>query len=177
MKKLLITGFDPFGGESVNPSWEAVKLLPDTIDDIKLVRIQVPTAFVRSGEVLREAVLREKPDVILCVGQAGGRAALTVERVALNLMDAPIPDNDGDSPRDLPVIDGGEDGIFSSLPVKAMGKRICSSSASVTSVSGPQGMEFPICTRLVSISSRIYLVMIPRCPSYSISPCSCMVLR
>lgn len=118
--KFLITGFDPFGGETVNPAWEAVKLLPDTLMGHELVRLQVPTAFVRSGEVLREAVLREKPDIILCVGQAGGRAALTVERIAVNLMDAPIPDNDGDSPKDAPVVQDGPDGIFATLPVKAM---------------------------------------------------------
>lgn len=118
--KLLITGFDPFGGETVNPAWEAVKLLPDTVSGHELVRLQVPTAFVRSGEVLKEAFLREKPDIILCVGQAGGRAALTVERIAVNLMDAPIPDNDGDSPMDAPVVQGGPDGIFATLPVKAM---------------------------------------------------------
>lgn len=118
--KILITGFDPFGGETVNPAWEAVKRLPDRIGDKELVRIQVPTAFVSCGEVLEEAVLREKPDIILCVGQAGGRAALSVERVALNLMDAPIPDNDGDKPSDAPVVPGGPDGIFATVPVKAM---------------------------------------------------------
>lgn len=118
--KFLVTGFDPFGGESINPAWEAVKLLPDTISGHELVRIQLPTAFVRSGEALREAVLTHRPDVILCVGQAGGRAELSVERAALNLIDAPIPDNDGDAPQDVPVIPGGPDGLFSTLPVKAM---------------------------------------------------------
>ena len=118
--KFLITGFDPFGGETVNPAWEAVKSLPDTLNGAEIVRIQVPTVFVRSGAVLEEAVRWEKPDVVLCVGQAGGRTALTVERIAVNLMNAPIPDNDGHTPQDEPVIFGGPDGIFATVPVRAM---------------------------------------------------------
>ena len=95
MKKLLITGFDPFGGESVNPAYEAVRLLPDVVAEIKLCKLEVPTEFVRSGAVLRDALAAERPDAVLCVGQAGGRAAITPERVAINQIDSRIPHNAG----------------------------------------------------------------------------------
>ena len=98
MKKLLITGFDPFGGELVNPAYEAVRLLPDVVAGIRLCKLEVPTEFVRSGAVLRDALAAERPDAVLCIGQAGGRAAITPERVAINLMDARIPDNAGFRP-------------------------------------------------------------------------------
>ena len=94
-KKLLITGFDPFGGESVNPAFEAVRLLPDEIAGFKLCKLEIPTEFIRSGVILKGALRTEQPDTVLCVGQAGGRTAVTPERVAINLMDARIPDNTG----------------------------------------------------------------------------------
>ena len=102
MKKLLITGFDPFGGEAVNPAFEAVRLLPDEIAGLKLCKLEIPTAFIRSGVILKEALRTERPDAVLCVGQAGGRTAITPERVAINLMDARIPDNAGCQPVDTP---------------------------------------------------------------------------
>lgn len=120
MKKLLITGFDPFGGEHVNPSWEAVKLLPDSIGEYELCKLQIPTVFGLAAEtVLREA-RQTGPDVIICVGQAGGRAAVTPERIGINLRDARIPDNQGNAPADQPIVPGGPDACFSTLPVKAM---------------------------------------------------------
>lgn len=120
MKKLLITGFDPFGGECVNPSWEAVKLLPDSIGEYELCKLQIPTVFGLAAEtVLREA-RQTGPDVIICVGQAGGRAAVTPERIGINLRDARIPDNQGNAPADQPIVPGGPDACFSTLPVKAM---------------------------------------------------------
>ena len=76
--KILITGFEPFGGESVNPSWEAVKLLPDTIDGHTVVKKLLPCVFVKAGDVLDAEIEREKPDFVLCVGQAGGRADETL---------------------------------------------------------------------------------------------------
>ena len=87
-KKLLITGFNPFGGESVNPAFEAVRLLPDEIAGFKLCKLEIPTEFIRSGVILKGALRTEQPDTVLCVGQAGGRTAVTPERVAINLMDA-----------------------------------------------------------------------------------------
>lgn len=118
--KVLITGFDPFGGETINPAWEAVSRLPDRIGDIDVAKLQVPTIFGQSVRLVMQAVLAEKPDAVICVGQAGGRPAITPERVAVNCMDAPIADNAGYVPQDVPVIPGGPDGYFSTLPIKPM---------------------------------------------------------
>lgn len=119
VKKILITGFDPFGGETINPALEAVHLVQPP-EGVELVRLEVPTVFGTSAMVLAQAAEREKPDVILCVGQAGGRDSVTPERVAINLMDASIPDNAGCQPVDEPVVPGAENALFSTLPVKAM---------------------------------------------------------
>ena len=122
--KILITGFDPFGGETVNPAYEAVKLLPDTIAGAEIIKLEVPTRFHRAGAVLEDAMQRHKPDAVICVGQAGGRAAITPEKVAINLMDGRIPDNAGYQPVDVPIREGGETAYFTSLPVKAMVQRM-----------------------------------------------------
>ncbi len=122
--KILITGFDPFGGETVNPAYEAVKLLPDTIAGAKIIKMEVPTQFFRAGEVLEAAMQKHKPDAVICIGQAGGRAAITPEKVGINLMDGRIPDNAGYQPVDVPIREDGEMAYFSSLPVKAMVHRI-----------------------------------------------------
>lgn len=118
--KILVTGFDPFGGEIVNPAYEAVKLLPDTIAGAQIIKLQVPTRFALSGTVLEAAVNEHLPDAVICVGQAGGRSAITPERVAINLADASIPDNAGDQPVDEPIRKDGAPAYFTSLPVKAM---------------------------------------------------------
>lgn len=122
--KILITGFDPFGGETVNPAYEAVKLLPDTIAGAEIIKLEVPTRFHRAGAVLEDAMQRHKPDAVICVGQAGGRAAITPEKVAINLMDGRIPDNAGYQPVDAPIRADGETAYFTSLPVKAMVQRM-----------------------------------------------------
>ncbi len=122
--KILITGFDPFGGETVNPAYEAVKLLPDTIAGAEIIKLEVPTQFHRAGVVLEDAMREHKPDVVICVGQAGGRAAITPEKVAINLMDGRIPDNAGYQPVDEPIRADGETAYFTSLPVKAMLQRM-----------------------------------------------------
>ena len=118
--KILLTGFDPFDREKVNPAFEAVKLLPGTIAGAQIVKLEVPTQFVRAGEAMAE----HKPDVVICVGQAGGRAAITPEKVAINLMDGRIPDNAGYQPVDVPIREDGETAYFTSLPVKAMVQRM-----------------------------------------------------
>ena len=120
MMKILITGFDPFGGESVNPAYEAVKLLPDEIGGAQIVKREVPTVFGKSGTVLEEAILTEQPDAVICVGQAGGRSGICVEKTAINFQDARIPDNENQQPIDKPVKEDGETAYFASLPVKAM---------------------------------------------------------
>jgi len=118
--KILITGFEPFGGEPINPSWEAVRRLPDKIADAEVIKVQIPTVFGRSADVVREAIIEHDPDVIVSVGQAGGRFAVSPERVAINLDDGRIPDNDGQQPIDTPIREDGPPAYFSSLPVKAM---------------------------------------------------------
>ena len=117
---LLITGFEPFGGETVNPSWEAVKLLPDSIGPHRICKLQVPVVFGLAADCVIAAAEELRPERILCVGQAGGRPAMTPERVALNLRDASIPDNAGAQPCDEPVIPGRPAAYFSTLPVKSM---------------------------------------------------------
>ena len=124
MKKLLITGFDPFGGESINPSWEAVNGLPDTVGEWQLTKLQVPTVFGKAGETVLAAAKELQPDAILCVGQAGGRAAVTPELVAINLRYGRIADNAGVSPMDEPVVPNGPAAYFSTLPVRAMAQAV-----------------------------------------------------
>lgn len=124
MKKLLITGFDPFGGEAVNPSWEAVKLLPDTVDDFVLCKLQIPTIFGAAAEKVLEKAAEFNPDVILCIGQAGGRTAVTPERIAVNIRDARIPDNAGSQPHGEFVAPDGPAAYFSTLPVEKMAEAI-----------------------------------------------------
>lgn len=92
--KILVTGFEPFGGAVINPAYEAVKLLPDVIVEAEVIKIEIPTVFGRDEEVVRVAVEKHHPDAVLCVGQAGGRSGITVEKVAINLMEARIPDNE-----------------------------------------------------------------------------------
>lgn len=118
--KILVTGFDPFGEDTINPAIEAVKRLPNTIDGAKIIKLEIPTVFHKSAKVVREAILAEKPDYILNIGQAGGRTDLTPERVAINLDDARIKDNEGQQPIDLPIQNDGDAAYFSQLPIKAM---------------------------------------------------------
>ena len=118
--KILITGFQPFGGQSVNPAWEAVKKLPDVLGDKVLWKLEIPVTFGGAFDAVEAKAAEIDPDVILCVGQAGGRDAVTPERIAVNLQDASIPDNAGNQPVDLPVVADGANAYFTSLPVKAM---------------------------------------------------------
>lgn len=120
MKKLLLTAFTPFDGEKINPALEAVKLVKDRIGNLLIVKLEVPTVFGKSIDTVREAIEREKPDFVLSIGQAGGRAEICPERVAINLDDARIPDNEGNQPIDEPIFPDGENAYFSTLPVKAM---------------------------------------------------------
>ena len=118
--KILVTGFDPFGGEKVNPALEAVKSLPSVIHGAEIRWVEIPTVFYKSAEILETEIVRYQPDVVLCIGQAGGRASLTPERVAINQDDARIPDNQENQPIDTPIRLDGEAAYFSTLPIKAM---------------------------------------------------------
>lgn len=124
MKKLLITGFDPFGGEHINPSWEAVRLLPEMVGEYRLTILQIPTVFGRAAEEILAAAKELQPDVILSVGQAGGRKAITPEVIGINLREAAIPDNAGNRPVNTPVLEDGPDAFFATVPVREMVKGI-----------------------------------------------------
>lgn len=118
--KVLITGFDPFGGEPINPAYEAVKKMSDQIGDCQVVKCEVPTVFGKSVEVLTAAIAKEQPNAVICVGQAGGRFTICPEVVAINLDEARIPDNEGNRPHDAAIESDGKNAYFSTLPNKAI---------------------------------------------------------
>lgn len=120
MKTLLITAFEPFGGESENPSALALELLPDTIGGIRLEKRLLDVTFIGAKEKICRYVDEIKPDYAICLGQAGGRFAITPERIAINVMDARIADNAGYKPEDIPVVEGGDNAYFATLPIKRM---------------------------------------------------------
>ncbi len=122
--KILLTAFDPFGGEPVNPAQEAVAAVSDTVAGAEIVKCVVPTVFGKSIDTVYAAMKKENPDVTFCIGQAGGRVGLTPERVAINLDDARIEDNEGNQPFDKVIREDGENAYFTSLPVKAMVNKI-----------------------------------------------------
>lgn len=119
-KCLLVTGFEPFGGERINPSWEIVRALPETIGGHRVEKLLVPTEFGRSVQVTAKAIDKLRPELVLCIGQAGGRSCMSVERVAINVDDARIADNAGRQPVDERIRRGAPAAHFCTLPVKAM---------------------------------------------------------
>lgn len=118
--KILVTGFDPFGGEPINPAIESVKRLPDNIAGAEIIKLEIPTVRKKSLEKIEKAINEHNPDVILSIGQAGGRFDISIERVGINLDDFRIPDNEGNQIIDEPVFPDGENSYFVKLPVKAM---------------------------------------------------------
>lgn len=123
-KKLLITGFDPFGGQSVNPSWGAVEMLPESIGTFELCKLPIPTIFGEAAQMVLEKAKVFQPDVILCIGLAGGRDAVTPERIGVNIRDARIADNAGNQPRGEFVASDGPAAYFATVPVMAMAQAI-----------------------------------------------------
>ena len=121
--KIIVTGFDPFGGEKINPSIECVKALPD-IEGVELIRLELPTVFKESAKRLNEVINDVKPDAVLSVGQAGGRPGITMERIAINVDDARIPDNISQQPIDETIQTEGEAAYFTTLPIKRIVKAI-----------------------------------------------------
>lgn len=118
---VLLTGFAPFGGETTNPSWEAVVALDGRrIRGHRVIARQLPVTFGESLKALRAALRETSPSLVICVGQAGGRAQLSLERVAINVDDARIPDNAGYQPIDTPIAENGPAAYFSTLPIKAL---------------------------------------------------------
>ena len=118
MKKLLITGFEPFGGEEINPSWEAVRRLPSEVGGYSLTKLCVPVVFGAGANAVIRVADEMMPDVILCIGQAGGRDAVTPEMVGINLRHGSIPDNSGYQPIDEKIRADGENAYFTTLPVR-----------------------------------------------------------
>ena len=139
MRKILITGFDPFAGESINPALESVRQLKDwCMDEYQVIVREIPTVFGLSTNRLIQAIEETDPDLVICIGQAGGRPDMTVERVAINVNDARIPDNESNQPIDTPVVESGPVGYWSTLPIKAMVKEMRESGipASVSQTAG-----------------------------------------
>ena len=122
--KILVTGFEPFGGEKINPALEAVLQLQDRYDGIEVIKAILPVVFYKSIRILEDLIEYHTPDVVLCIGQAGGRSYISIERVAINIDDARIPDNDGQLPIDLPLRKDGPAAYFSNLPIKAIVQNI-----------------------------------------------------
>lgn len=127
MKKILITGFEPFGGESINPSWEAVDKLPCHVNEYELIKLRIPVVFGEAAKIVLSKATEVCPDVILCIGQAGGRNAITPELIGINYRNASIPDNKGNQPKDELIFEGGECAFFSTLPVRKIADTINSS--------------------------------------------------
>lgn len=118
--KVLITGFMPFGGETINPAYEAVKDLPKQIAGAQVVTAELPVVYGGGARALEAAIEETAPDIVICVGQAGGRAAIALERIGINLRESQMPDNDGNTPDGDPVRADGPAAYFATIPVKAM---------------------------------------------------------
>lgn len=117
--RALVTGFEPFDGDTLNASFEAVRRLPARIGSLDMATVMLPTSFARATDALQDAIAMARPGIVLCVGEAGERADLCVEHAALNVQDAHIPDNDGMQPAGSPVIAGGAAAYVATLPVRA----------------------------------------------------------
>lgn len=120
LMKILITAFEPFGGEKVNSALEAMKLLPDKIGEAQILKLELPTVFKKSIEKVWQHIDEYEPDIVISLGQAGGRACISIERVAINIDDTTMADNEGNMPVDQPIFKDGENAYFSNLPIKNM---------------------------------------------------------
>ena len=175
MKKLLITGFEPFGGESVNPSWEAVTRLPDKINDYAIAKLLIPVVFGEAANKVLDAAKDIKPNVIISVGQAGGRNAITPELVAINLRHASIPDNNGNQPADEPIAENGPKAYFSTLPVRKMSNAIKSAGIS-SNVSYSAGayvcndVLYTLLDHYNETNTRVGFIHIPYCTEQNKEP-------
>ena len=180
MKKLLVTGFDPFGGETVNPSWEAVRLLPEKIGEYELTKLRIPTEFDKAAKTVLEMERKEKPEVILCIGQAGGRAGVTPEVVGINLREMRISDNAGFQPKNVPVDADGPVAYFATVPVREMVEAIRSAGipASLSFSAGAfvcNDVLYSVLRDSMARGSRWDLSMFPSCrskPGRVLRPCS-----
>lgn len=139
MRKVLVTGIEPFDGEKINPSWEVVKQLGDLeLSGAKIVVRQLPCVFGKAIDALNVAIDEVQPEMVICVGQAGGRSDFSIERVAININDARIPDNENNQPVDETIVADGPAAYFSTLPIKTIvnGLRESGIPASVSQTAG-----------------------------------------
>ena len=175
MKKLLITGFEAFGGESINPAWEAVLLLPDQIGDYHLTKLCLPVTFGGGTEKVLRTATELRPDVILCIGQAGGRSAITPEFVGINLRHATIPDNSGVQPKDEPIIPDGNAAYFSTLPVRNIVEKLTASGlpAQVSYSAGAyvcNDVLYTLLARYENTSTKVGFIHVPYCTEQNKTP-------
>ena len=122
--KIIVTGFDPFGKDDINPSWEAVRRLPDEINGHSIIKMQLPTVVGKSADILIKAIKKNDPDYVISVGQAGGRRGITLEKIAVNINDFRIADNEGNTITDQLIEPDGPAAYFTALPVERMLERI-----------------------------------------------------
>ncbi len=123
-KTEIITGFEPFDGDKTNPSWEAVKRLPDHIGDITLIKFKLPVSFNQAFEPIHQAIQQYHPNAVIAVGLNAGSLKINIERVAINIDDASIPDNDGEQPIDQSILTMGKNAYFSTLAIKSIVSRL-----------------------------------------------------
>ena len=176
MKNLLISGFEPFGGEVINPSWEAVCRLPNEIREYKLTKICLPVVFEEAARIAISTAEEIHPDVVLCIGQAGGRSAITPEMVGINLRYATIPDNAGKEPKDEPIIDGGANARFSDLPIRKMTEAINNAgiAASVSYSAGTyvcNDLLYSLLSRFEKTTTRVGFIHVPYATEQGKQPC------
>lgn len=168
-KRLLISGFDPFGGSAANPAGQAVMNLPDCTEDFVLCKLIIPTVFGKAADLVLETAAKFRPDVILCVGLAGGRDAVTPERIAVNIRDARIPDNEGNQPTGEYVVPEGPAAYFATVPVEKMVQAIRDAQipAAVSNSAGTfvcNDVLYTLLHRFFGTDTRVGFIHVPRTP-------------
>lgn len=169
MKKLLITGFDPFNGNTANPSWLAAQALPERVGDYEVHKLQLPTVYGEAARMVLEFAEQLRPDVIISLGLAGGRTAVTPERVGINIRSASIPDNAGQQFTDAPIIPNGPAAYFSELPVTAMASAIREAGVpgSVSNTAGTyvcNDVLYTLCHHFAGTESKVGFIHVPYIP-------------
>ena len=180
-KIMLVTGFEPFGGETVNPAWEAVSRLPERVGEWTLRALRLPTVFGSAAEAAAAEAEKIGAQAILCVGQAGGRAGVTPEMVGINLRCAGIPDNAGSMPQDEPVVPDGPAAYFSTLPVRRMAEAIEEAGvpAGVSYTAGVyvcNDLLYSLLHRFRDTGVRVGFIHVPFLPGQARNGAACMEL-
>ncbi|MBR5859134.1 MAG: pyroglutamyl-peptidase I [Clostridia bacterium] len=175
MKRILITGFEPFNNEAINPSWEAVARLPEVINGFAISKLCLPVVFGEAASAALAVAEEIEPEFIVCIGQAGGRSAITPELVAINLRHGSISDNNGYMPIDEPIIAGGENAYFSTLPVRELTEAIKAKeiNAAVSYSAGAyvcNDLLYTLLHRYKSTQTRVGFIHIPYCTEQNKEP-------